>query len=59
MAKTSRPYSLDPHLLLPPDLRDWLPEGPLALYVSDVVYALDLAAISRRQTRGGRWRTTR
>ena len=47
MAKTFRPYSLDQHLLLPPDLRDWLPEGHLALYVSDVVDALDLAAIYR------------
>ena len=47
MAKTFRPYSLDQHLLLPPDLRDWLPEGHLALYVSDVVDALDLSAIYR------------
>ena len=47
MSKTFRPYSLDQQLLLPPDLRSWLPEGHLALYVSDVVEALDLAAITR------------
>ncbi len=47
MAKRFRPYTLDQQLLLPPDLRAWLPEGHLALYVSDVVDALDLAAILR------------
>jgi len=47
MAKTFRPYTLDQQLLLPPDLRAWLPEGHLALYVSDVVDALDLSAILR------------
>jgi len=47
MAKTFRPYTLDQQLLLPPDLRTWLPEGHLALYVSDVVDALDLSVILR------------
>jgi len=37
MAKRFRPYTLD--------LRAWLPEGHLALSVSDVVDALDLSAI--------------
>ena len=32
-------------MLLPPDLREWLPEGDLALFISDVVDALDLSAI--------------
>jgi transposase len=45
MTKPFRPYSLDQRLLLPPDLRDWLPEGHLALFVSDVVDELDLSAI--------------
>jgi transposase len=45
MPKTFRPYSLDQQLLLPPDLRGWLPEGDLALFVSDVVDELDLSAI--------------
>jgi transposase len=31
--------------LLPPDLRDWLPEGHLARFVAEVVGELDLSAI--------------
>ena len=45
MGKTFRPYELNQRLLLPPDMREWLPEGHLALFISDVVDALDLAAI--------------
>jgi transposase len=45
MSKTFRPYELNQRLLLPPDLREWLPEGHVALFVSDVVDALDLSAI--------------
>lgn len=32
-------------MLLPPDLHGWLPEGDLALFVSDVVDEVDLSAI--------------
>jgi len=45
MTKTFRAYSLDQQLLLPPDMRSWLPEGDVALFVSDVVDQLDLSAI--------------
>lgn len=45
MSKGFRYYTLDQPLLLPPDLRDWLPEGHLALFISDVVDSLDLSAI--------------
>lgn len=45
MAKRFRPYDLDQQLLLPPDLRDWLPEGHLALFVLDVIAVLDLDTI--------------
>ena len=45
MARGFLPYTLDQHLLLPPDMRAWLPEGHAALFVSDVVDALDLSAI--------------
>jgi transposase len=34
----------DQELLLPPSLREWLPEGHLAWFVIDAVAALDLAA---------------
>ena len=45
MAKGFLPYDVDQHLLLPPDMRSWLPEGHLALFVLDVVQALDLSQI--------------
>lgn len=45
MAKNFLPYNLDQQLLLPPDLRAWLPEGHLALFISDVVEQLDLSSI--------------
>src|SRR5213083_850424 len=45
MVKPFRPYDLDQRLLLPPDLREWLPDHHLALFVSDVVDGLDLSAI--------------
>jgi transposase len=45
MAKGFLPYTLDQRLLLPPDLREWLPDGHLASFVSDVVEALDLSPI--------------
>jgi transposase len=40
--------------LLPPDMRDWLPEGSLALFVSDVVDSLDLSGIYRAYEGDGR-----
>ena len=43
--RTFKPYQPDQLYLLPPALRDWLPEGHLALFLSDVVDALDLGAI--------------
>jgi len=45
MAKTYRPYSPDQMFLLPPSLRDWLPENHLVYFVSDVIDNLDLVAI--------------
>jgi len=43
MAKTYRPYVPEQDLLLPPSPRDWLPEGHLAFFVSDLVEQLDLS----------------
>jgi transposase len=45
MAKGYRPYLPDQDLLLPPSLRDWLPENHLVYFVSDVVDQLDLSKI--------------
>ena len=44
MPTTFRPCAPDQLLLLPPSLRDWLPEGPLAFFIADTVAALDLQA---------------
>jgi transposase len=46
MAKTYRPYVPEQDLLLPPSLRDWLPEDHLAYFVSDLIDQLDLSAIT-------------
>src|SRR5260370_11889201 len=45
MAKTYKTYLPEQGLLLPPSLRDWLPEDHLVYCVSDVVDELDLSAI--------------
>jgi transposase len=46
MAKTYRPYLPEQDLLLPPSLRDWLPEDHLTYFVSDLIDQLDLSAIT-------------
>jgi transposase len=52
MGKTFRRYQPDQYLLLPPDLREWLAEGHLALFVSDVVDELDLSEIFAEYEKG-------
>jgi transposase len=47
MGKTFRAYDMNQRLLLPPDLRQWLRDDHLALYVSDVVESLDLSGITK------------
>lgn len=47
MSKVFRPYQPEQTLLLPPSLRDWVPEGHLSLFVSDVVDSFDLSTITR------------
>jgi transposase len=47
MGKSYRPYYPDADLLLPPSLREWMPEDHLAYFVSDVVDQLDLSAMDR------------
>ena len=51
---TFMPYVPDQPFLLPPDMRDWLPEGHLALWVSDLVDTLDLSDIRRVYENDGR-----
>jgi transposase len=56
MSKTYRPYEPDQILLLPPSLKDWLAEGHLAHFISDLVEeSLDLSEITEvyeREDRG-------
>ena len=52
MSRIYRSYDPEQRLLLPPDLREWLPEGHLALFISDVVDELDLSAIVRHYESG-------
>ena len=43
--RTFKPYHPEQLYLLPPAIRDWLPEGHLGLFISDVVDTLDLEPI--------------
>jgi transposase len=45
MPKGYRPYLPNQDFLMPPSLREWLPEDHLVYFVSDVVEQLDLSAI--------------
>ena len=51
MPTTYRPYDPDQLLLLPSSLKDWLPEGHLAWFVSDAIDALDLKAFHMPATK--------
>ena len=50
-----KPYQPNQLLLLPPDIRQWLPEDDLSYFIMDVVNELDLSAIyqSYDSSRGG------
>lgn len=56
MAREFLPYDLDQQYLLPPSMRDWVPEDHLIWFVSDLVDSLDLTAIlsayEKDETRG-------
>ena len=50
-----KPYQPNQLLLLPPDMKQWLPEDDLAYFIMDVVNGLDLSSIyqSYDSSRGG------
>jgi len=52
--KSFREYVPEQALLLPPSLEDWLPEGHLARFVSEVADELDLAAVYAAYEEDGR-----
>lgn len=53
MAREFRPVDRDTPMLLPPDLRDWLPAKHLAWLVIEVIQACDLSSIEASFKRGG------
>ncbi len=54
MGTTYRPYQPDQPFLLPPSLRDWLPDGHLAYFISDTIDEMDLSALYERYEGDGR-----
>jgi len=54
MAKVYRPYFPEQDFLLPPSLREWLPESHLAYFVSDLIDHLDLSRVEQHYEREGR-----
>lgn len=56
MSTSYRAYTPHQDLLLPPSLKDWLPEDHLAWFISDAVDALDLSAFYARYEGDGRRR---
>ena len=54
MPTTFRPYHPDQKLLLPANLREWLPEGHLAEHVSDLVDGLDVTRLYKAYEGDGR-----
>ena len=54
MGASFRPYSPDQALLRPPSLNEWLAEGHLTYFISDVAEELDLSAFYARYEGDGR-----
>ena len=56
MSRHFKPYNIDQLLLLPPNLREWLPNDHLSLYLAELLNAMDLSAIwesyERKDSRG-------
>lgn len=53
MARDSRPVQRDQVFLLPPDMRDWLPEDHLVWFVLEVVDTLDVSVFEVSRRHGG------
>jgi transposase len=51
VSKAFRPYDPDQIFLMPASMRDWLPSGHLAYFISDLVDHLNLSAIMIRYER--------
>ena len=54
MSSKFRTVDRDTLYLLPPSVEDWLPDDHLARFVVDIVDRLDLSALERRYSGGGK-----
>jgi len=54
MAYNFRECNRDQRYLLPPDIREWIPQSDLAWFVLDAVNGMDLQAFYRKYRRDGR-----
>ena len=54
MSSKFRTVDRDTLYLLPPSVQDWLPDDHLARFVVDIVERLDLSALERRYSGGGK-----
>jgi len=54
MATTFRPYQPEQYLLMPPSIRDWLPQDHLAYFICKVVDQLNLEKFYARYVGDGR-----
>ena len=53
MCASYLPYQPEQDFLLPPSMREWLPEGHLTYFIGDTVDSLDLHAFHARYAKGG------
>ncbi len=53
MAKGFKPVDRDQVFLLPPDMRDWLPQEHLLWFLLDIVDSFDITAFRREYRLGG------
>jgi len=53
VAKSYRPVLRDQPMLLPVDMRQWLPPDHLVWFVLDVVDTMDTSGLERTRRRGG------
>jgi transposase len=54
MGTSFRPYQPQQTLLLPPSLKEWLPEGHLAYFIAETVDLMDLSAFFKHYEGDGR-----
>src|SRR3990170_8839655 len=57
MAYNFKECNRDQIFLLPPNVREWLPEGDLALFIIDAVAQMDLKAFYQKYRPDGRGQT--